>query len=162
MNEEENNIVYESLLKILQDQGLEWVSEQVEEQVRLGKTIDKEVETLKEPRRSSQMSMFVSEYEHRYTRGPKAKFPVRVKYEPGERLNLLISAIKEAVVNTSEMEIHLFKSLDEEETYSSIDFAPEEGGEIISITRKSAHERHQNCMRLLELLMTLGGEINDE
>lgn len=63
MNDRECNETYRLLVDILTQRGLDWVVEQVEEQIRLGKTLEKEVDTLQVSRKrfSEQPSLFTVE-----------------------------------------------------------------------------------------------------
>lgn len=54
-------------------------------------------------------------YRSRLKKGPRATFPVTVEYQPSEQLELLIDAVKQAVVNTANMEHELVNFLEKDE-----------------------------------------------
>lgn len=80
MNEQECNQIYEQLAKMLDENGLGWVTAQVAEQISIGKTIQREIETLKEVRDTG-LFLF-DDYSSRLKKGPKATFAVTVEYKP--------------------------------------------------------------------------------
>src|SRR5688500_10202966 len=146
MNNSECNEVYQLLTDMINQLGLGWISAQVQEQLQLGKTIQREIETLKE----SDLKMFQltgDEYRSQLKKGPKAIFPVTVNYEPSERLLLLIDAIEQAIVNTAEMEHHLFKCFDwqKENLEGRIEFHSEDPNiQSKSIDKITAERRLEN------------------
>lgn len=161
MNEQECIHAFERLIKILNDNGLGWVAEQVNEQIRIGKTIQREIETLKE---GKGMPLFatVDDYSSKLTRGPKATFPVTVEYQPSERLELLINAVRQAIVDTADMEHHLVSFTEKnDETPKKIQFYIDEpNSEPKSISAETIRLRHKNAKRLNELLASLQKEIS--
>jgi hypothetical protein len=107
MNNLENNQVYHQLQQKLLEMNLNWVVNQVAEQVLLGKPAEKEIETLKESssRSGQQLFDFSPEvYRSRLQKGPRATFPVTEEYKANEKLMLLIDAIEQVVICTAEME----------------------------------------------------------
>ncbi len=159
MNEQECMRMYEQLVKMLDEKGLEWVTAQVAEQIRIGKTIQREIETLKEVRDTGFFT--VDDYPSRLKRGPKATFAVTVDYEPSERLELLIDAIKQAVVNTADMEHHLIEFCErDEKSPKKIEFRNDEPrNEPKPINRQAIAVRLDSAKKLGELLEALRKEI---
>jgi len=159
MNSQECTQTYEILAKMLVEIGLEWVTNQVSEQIRNGKTIQREIETFKDVR---EVKVFDADsYPSQLRKGPKATFPVTVDYEPPELLGLLIDAIEQTVVNTADMERHLVEFLEREgKGPQEIHFIAEEAGsEPKSINKEKSISRVGRTDELKDLLETLRKEI---
>ena len=162
MDGKEFNEVYDFLVDTLKQKGLRWVATQVTEQVKLGKTVEKEIETFKEFRdKSIEQIDYLSEIPLK--KGPKATFPITEEYSQKEKLILLIDAIEQAVVNTSEMEYHIVDFLENEQVnLHGIEFyLGEAGEESHKITKPIATTRRQNGNRLKELLVKLRKEVEE-
>ncbi len=102
MNELDYQEAYDTLVEILNNNGLGWVASQVDEHIRIGKTIQKEIETLKEDRYPQLFSDDV--YQSRFRKGARDTFPVVEEYQPRERLELLVDAIEKVVLDTAQIE----------------------------------------------------------
>lgn len=153
MNDQECTQVYEQLISILNQNKLGWVAAQVEEQVRLGKTVKKEIETLKESH--GEFELFTTdEYPRSFKKGPKATFPITVEYQPSERLKLLLDAIEHVAINTADMEHHFVNYFGSEmDNWLGVTFQPEEIDVApISIDKQTVISRLENAKRLKELL----------
>lgn len=160
MTTEECNIVYDTLIDILNKSGVGWIVSQVEEQLRIGKTVEKEITTLTEGR-GRNMLLGVEGYRERLRSGPKATFPVTIEYEAKERLSLLIDAIEQTVVDTAEMEGHILNFFGEEfPALQGVEFYPDEVvRESISINRQSTALRQVHGLKLKQLLEDLRKEL---
>jgi hypothetical protein len=160
MTAEECNIVYDTLVSTLDISGLQWIVSQVEEQLRLGKTVEKEIRTLTEGRSRDTLQGF-EEYREHLRSGPKATFPITIEYEPKEKLSLLIEAIEQAVIDTAEMENHIIEFFGKDLlSLESVAFYPDEGDkETVSINRQSAASRHVHGANLKQLFEILRKEI---
>lgn len=159
MNDQECNQTYEALSDILKQYGLEWVTTQVTQQILLGKTIEQEIETLKEDREAR---MFASQdYSSRLKRGPKATFPVPIEYKPSERLELLIDAVQRSVISTTDMEHHLVEFFESQSNnWQGIQFSGDEpGSEPKPLDRVMVSSRVDGSRKLKELLEALRREI---
>jgi hypothetical protein len=157
MDNRECDEMYERLTSMLNQVGMGWITAQVTDQVRLGKTIEREIETLKEGRERD-LSLFadIDDYPTRFKKGPKATFPVTEEYRPSERLLLLIDALERAVVHTAEMESHLFEYFGEMTDLGEIQFYFEEMDvPPISLERRKVIARFKNSEVLKGLLDTL-------
>lgn len=159
MNENECTQIYEQLIKMVNEKWLGWVTVQVAEQIKIGKIVHREIETLKEDR---VMGLFtIDEYRSRLKRGPKATFAVTEEYKPSERLELLIDAIKEVIVNTADMEHHLVEFYEKDEkSPKKIEFRNDElTNEAKYINKQAIAERYEHAKQLGELLEALHKEI---
>ena len=149
-------------MRILTENKLSWISNQVAEQIRIGKTVEKEIATFKESRRT--LLLFEErDYRIQYKKGTKATFPVTEEYSPSERLLLLIDAIEQAIVNTAEMESHLIEYFGEQldNDWQGIRFYSEEqDSQSVVIDRKTSSSRLQNSQHLKQLLGSLRKEID--
>lgn len=162
MEDEECNRVAERLLDALRRVGLEWVVDQINEEVRLGRTVEREVETFKGGRATVHFAEIGSaEYSSQFRRGPKATFPVTEEYRPPERLRLVLGAIEQAVVNATDMEHGVFAHLgDAPRTSGLIAFLPEEGeAQGIRIEPRQSTSRLEASRKLRELIDALRREI---
>lgn len=159
MNKQECTQAYEQLISILKQNKLSWVTAQVEEQVRLGKTEKKEIETLKDNQGKFQFT--ANEYPLSFKKGPKATFPVTVDYQPSERLKLLLDAIEHVAINTADMEHHFVNYFGSEmDNWLGVTFQPDElDGAPISIDKLTVISRLENAKRLQELINSLRIEI---
>lgn len=161
MNEQRLIHTFARLRKILSDNGLGWVTEQVDEQIRIGKTIQREIETLKE---GKGMPLFttIDDYSSKLTKGPKATFPVTVEYQPSERLMLLINAVRQSIIDTADMEYHLvnFSEKVNETPKKYLFYADEPNSEPKLISTDTIRLRYENSKRLTELLNSLQQEIS--
>jgi hypothetical protein len=156
MEERDCVAAYERLLSALRQNHLGWVADQVIQEVRLGKTAQKQVDTLRESRRGGvSSSSDMRSYPKQLEKGPRATFPVTEAYTSAERLALVLDAIEQAVINTAEMETELFKHLRAESgAFETIAFSPEEGesGQIRLV--------HQDSLRKHEAVETLRGQLD--
>jgi hypothetical protein len=103
MNNEEATQTSEKLKKILRDQGLGWVCDEVVEEIRLGKITEKQVDTFKEVPREDRRYGLLSPSIH-IEKGPKATLTTIDKFTPQEQLTILVSAVERAVVETVDLE----------------------------------------------------------
>jgi hypothetical protein len=160
MNEQESVHIFQRLTSMLDENGMGWVTQQVLEQIRIGKTIQREIETLKEGR-SAPLFSTIDDYSSKLTRGPKVTFPVTIAYQPYEQLELLINAIKRAIVDTAEMEQHLmsFVQKQDEAPKRILFYADEPNSEPKPISADENEARYQPSKRLNELLESLRKEI---
>jgi plasmid stabilization system protein ParE len=159
MNDRECTQAYKQLGGILDEIALGWVIAQVSAQVKIGKAVQREIETLRENRGGGLLA--IDEHGARLKKGPRATFAVTVEYTPSERLELLIDAIKQAVVSTAQMEDHLVGFCERDQgTPKRIEFRSEEPeGEHRIINRQTVAARLVQANKLNELLEALRKEI---
>lgn len=162
MNDAECIEVYDHLVRILNENELSWISTQVAEQIRLGKTVEKEIATFKESH--GEPPLFGADNYHiQYKKGPKVTFPVTEEYEPQERLLLLIDAIEQTIVNTAEMESHVIGYFGEQlgENWEGIRFYSEDqDSQFIVIDRRTSSSRLHASQQLKQILDTIRKEIS--
>lgn len=158
MNELEYQETYDFLAKILKDNGMDWVATQVAEHVRNGKTIQKEINTLKEDRYYQWVSNELQP--SRFRKGERDTFPVVEEYEPRERLILLINAIQSVVVDTIWIENEVLEYIDENwGNQEGIEFVSDEPGtEPRRLTTEALKSRVECGQNLEDLLNTIRKE----
>jgi len=157
MTEQENRRVYETLLTTLSENSLVWVIQQVEEQVRLGKVIEREIETFTDVKGHNSVG------NSRFKKGPKVKLPVTIAYSYKEKLEILIEAIKCALIDTADMEDHLIHYLGREvSNVGEIRFYDDDAEQVAQIVNHGlVSMRSQDVDKLKKLLELLRKEINN-
>jgi hypothetical protein len=148
---------YDALRSALSTNNLQWVADQVSEEIRQGKTILKEVETLREG-----PSLTIDDARtSRLQRGPRATLPVTVEYDACEQLGLLIDAIERAVVDTASMEAHLSEYFGSHETaWNGIEFDDgQPGTSAVRLDKQRALSRNGHASRLKEALAAVKREL---
>jgi len=161
MNELDYQEAYHTLETALKSNGLEWVTVQVAEHIRMGKTIQREIDTLTE---DQAMNRYLSnEFQYQFRKGPRATFPAVVNYEPHERLELLINAIEMVVIDTAQIESEVIADFKSKwNNHLGIQFfADEPGLEPRSLTSEISKSRLENSSRLRELLDLLKKEVRE-
>ena len=108
MDDRDLQEIYRLLEEILSNRGLNWVNEQVIEQIRLGKTVQREIVTLKQ---DGPLWYIADEDRFEYKKGPKETFITMENYTPIESLELLLNAIEMVVIDTAENESEMLTSL---------------------------------------------------
>lgn len=163
MNDSEIKETYNFLTSVLKNNGLEWVTTQVSEQIRIGKTVEKEIETLKEVNVipvTYQSENFIRPLK----KGPKEMFPVSVKFTPAEQLELLIDAIEISIIETAYMEnavVHYFENT--WQNPQGILFIPDEpGSKPTPLNSETSKIRLSNTSKLKELLDSLRKEVKNK
>jgi hypothetical protein len=102
LNDGEAREVFVGLDRLLREAGLDWVCDQVQDEIRLGKLERKEVETVKE-------LFLIDETKQPSLRKPmgkgrKERLMTVGEFSPQERLRMLVDAMQRAVVDTGDIE----------------------------------------------------------
>ena len=158
MNEQDCLTAYGSLVSILSENGWVWIISQVEEQIRLGKTIEREIDTLKEVRETGSQ---LTPYYPRLKKGPRAKFPVTEPYSPHERLKIIIDAIERAVLDSAAMENQLgaFMEVNADDIHEIQFYDDESDYKRQSIETQRSEMRVREAAHLKKLLDALRSEL---
>ncbi len=96
--------VYEELLQILRDQNLNWVVEEIQQQVLIGRTDMKKVQAVVEleDSRRHQLTLYnLADNDERS--GRSAEYITSIQYSPEEKLHLLIDSIEQVTVNLTDI-----------------------------------------------------------
>jgi hypothetical protein len=152
LSDEDAELAYNQLAESLQANRLSWVVQQVDDEIRFGKTEERELETFKEVP-SEQLVMGYFPESRQLRRGPKAKFAIVRQFTSQEKLKLLTHAIERAVVDTAEMELYVSK------LFSSPMTAPAEDISEEAIERSA---RAANEMVVAESVRLVHAEQADE
>ena len=136
MDNNERKEVFGSLVAILRQNRLDWIVDQVTEQIHIGRTVFKEVDTLKRPK-GTEVASFSLDSDAvipDLRRGPKAQFPTTVEYNDKEKLTLLLDGIVQAI-NALEMESKVFEEIAVRRLrgLSEISFYSEESGATATV-----------------------------
>ena len=110
MDQKESVELFERLSSVLQRNGLGWIVTQVNEQIHIGKTISKEVETIRRGGETQELIFDTVRAPQNIRKGPKAQFSATIDYDEKEKLILLIDGIIEAT-NAFEMQSEFLKEM---------------------------------------------------
>lgn len=161
MGADESIEIYNKLISALRENKLDWIIDQVTEHIRLGKTVEKEIETLKEDPSEKMVVYTFGDHVPKFKKGPRATFPVTENYTPQEQLLLLIDAIEQALVNTNEMERNFVEFFEGDVGgWRQVDFYSEESDSVIvSVNKESIQAPFQHAERLRDLFVQLRSEV---
>ena len=110
MDQKESVELFERLSEILQRNGLGWIVTQVNDQIHIGKTISKEVETIRRGGETQELIFDTGRVAQNVRKGPKAQFSATIDYDEKEKLILLIDGIVQAT-NGIEMQNEFLKEM---------------------------------------------------
>jgi hypothetical protein len=99
MPDDECNRTFDTLKEAVTREGLGWVSNQVDEEIRFGRTVTKTVSS----RPDNREDLVVQGLEEK-TRQAKVRVSATTPYSPQEKLSILISALENVCVETDEMQ----------------------------------------------------------
>jgi hypothetical protein len=151
---------YEFLLAALRKNGLDWVVLQVQEEVRSGRTVTKEVAPLEE----SPTPDFLDGKPrgNRGRKGKRQRLEATEDYSSRERVQLALSALEAAVVQTSELEEYLLSHLGNQSEQITIRFEPDELDEAHAFSLASRSPQRTAAINDLRALVAkLRNEINN-
>lgn len=162
-----NNIhletIYRALEQILLENNLQWVIEQVKEHFRIGKTIEKEITTIKYARNTTKGELLfdVPDSKTELHKGPKATFPITIDYNYEEKVLLLIDAIESVILSTAQMENYLANYLEEEKgtIIENIEYYSEIENRKYSRSKNEMRTRYESSFPLKHILDDLRKEI---
>lgn len=163
MNDNDYIQLYDLLLDVLRGRGLIWITDQVFEEIRLGKTEITEVELFEGSSvQSAVQSVFSDMGTHRIKsrRSKKEAFLKTREYTSKERLLILIDAIEHAVVNTSLMVHETVEYFGEEHRIQAITFYSEEDQTFKTFTKSDGDQRLSSSLHLKTLLGQLRRQIS--
>ncbi len=171
MNNEEALFIYNDLIKYLKTNNLNWIAEQVEEEIALGHI---ETKKLNVPKKSSYDANenFINSYfsfidEDSIIKSPpniskksNAIFVVSTPYSEHEKLKLLIDSIEIGVAGLSEIISATLEFIQSETQQSHLMFEPEADiKRSYEITADEAKSAYNNSRKLIPLLNMLRKEL---
>src|SRR6266496_2318183 len=110
MDDTERKEAFDLVVSMLNQNGLSWIVEHVNEQIHNGKTEFVEVETVKRREDTDIVNYDPGRPTPSLRRGPKARFPTTVDYDDKEKLGLLLDGIMQAT-NVLEMESNALQQI---------------------------------------------------
>jgi len=154
VTEQECDQVYGQLIAIMEQAHLGWVVVQLQEQIRFGVPVEREVST---PKHSvlTQDSGFTGRPKKRRRRQSTITFISTRPFTSRERFLLLIEAVKQAVVNTGEMEQVFLQDFAKQVDgrVDAVEFRPEETAAArASLTPQDSSTRAGHVASLSRLL----------
>ena len=161
MDDEDYNDIFSALSDVLREKEMLWVLDQVNEQIRLGKTESKEIASQEDDRRQSPLPGIGTM--QRMPRGrarKKEEFLVTTEYTAKEKLLLLIDAIEQAVVNTSKMVHDTLEFTHEEFNIDEITFYSEENQQSKTFSSDEFAVKDRQVAHLKDLLEKLRNQVN--
>ncbi len=155
LSDQEALTTFETIRDTLRSMGLDWVVQQVESTIALGKPRRRRLQ--KEDVRE-QVWPIVSPKDATKSRGRPAEFIVAEEYLPRERLVLLADAIRAAVVQPAQFAASVLSSIPEQMATSGVAFRPElESSEGFVVSPAEVLARSEAVQRLSSLLDELTG-----
>ena len=153
MTEQESLQIYEALSEYVREHRLDWILEQVTEQIRFGVEEKKSV-------RVGLDEVWAADVEEPRSRRSKVLFAATRPYLEREKLKLLIDAVQQAVVNTTEMEASFREALQRlDGPRNGILVREELNPKLIEIDGDSQAPRHAEARLLGKLLNELREEV---
>jgi hypothetical protein len=144
---------FDKLITILDERKLTWVTEQVQEQIRVGKPLMRRVKELKPTRQVSPRDTRLFDDEA-LRPGREVQFRATEAYTASEQLQLLLSAIEQAVVQTAAIE----KAVSDQ--FPGLTFLSEEEDVRIAITQHDLESRSEALQRLQKSLNELSAVLD--
>lgn len=151
MTDEKCLQLYNEFVQLLREHRFDWVVEEVEGQLRLGKTAEERIVVSEEFALESSPEADAPPARGRPAR---TRFLKRVDYTARERLLLIIGAVEHAVLDVGEIGLHLLESFQKLGIEARpISFVPDgERGEAKPFLASTLRER-QPAIRELRLLL---------
>lgn len=129
---------FNQIKNLLSERKLNWLIEQVQEQIETGKLVVEKQTTLKEIYQDRSMEPIFEAIEYRS--GPPADYTVREDYTPKEKVELILKALQRATVDPVFMERDLNQLL--EDKISLVSFTnPNEDEELRSTEIKLTRDQ---------------------
>ncbi len=162
MNNEECQEVFNQLADFLGQQRVGWIVEQVDEEISLGKVVQKQIkENRSKGDNLREVSYALIEPVNGISQSQKTSLVQQTEeYTSGERLRILISAIKKSITDAGDMERDITSFLAESGQAASVDFADETRNRTgYVITSDLSSDKRPAQERLISLLNSLEAEI---
>jgi hypothetical protein len=172
MNADDATSVYYQLLDILRQSEMNWIIDQVNEVLLLGKPQAKKVKPFREQFTRGQRTEVLYPQPDMLTTlgqpvptGPATELTATLAYTPQERLILLIDAIEQAVTESAVMEQRAVQTLEEigsNQQIRGITFVSEqENGESRFVSQREIRSRTSAASQLQQLLVQIREEVRD-
>lgn len=146
---------FDKLITILNEKKLTWVTDQVQEQIRVGKPMVRRVKELKPTRQVSLRDSRLFDDEA-LRPGREVQFRATEAYTASEQLQLLLSAIQQAVIYTAAIEKAVSERL------PGLTFVSEQEDVRIAITQHHLESRSEGLERLQKSLNELSAVLESD
>jgi hypothetical protein len=142
---------YDDLVSVLRQHGLDWVVDQVLETIRRGDPDEVEVAVLGDAVMSPDQPTLFGRATHKSKRGSRERLQRIREFGPCERLCLLATAVRRAIIEVNAIEVAVFEALESipGTKIASIGFVDEMTG--ITTHRLSGDEPRQRRAELQQL-----------
>jgi hypothetical protein len=157
MNAEDAIGNFERLAQILRESSLAWIVSQVEDDIRTGRTEQKDAPVPSDPRRGRAETRASDAP----SRARQEEFTALRDYTPVERLELLIDATERAVRGSAELESALLRLGPFRETVEIVLAREGDAGGVRSLNANAGTERLNAMQRLGKALGALRAEARD-
>ena len=157
MTDEECNEAFETLKQAITDASLEWVTNQVDEEIRFGRTITKTVSSRPDTPEELAVPGLLEK-----TRQSKVRVSATRPYSPQEKLKILVSGLENVAVETDEMQsaVRTYLTAHVKEWGEVRLLRTDEAGrEPLTIASQSDGSRARAVQSLKKLIETLRGMI---
>ena len=150
---------YEALVRELEKLGFDWVVNQVQEQIRSGKLVEKVVAPFS-GRRVGREEVYEIEFEPYERQRSRTKLVATDAYSPSERLELVVAAIEFVVVHMARLEQELQKLLADDHDLNGIRFEPDDLDDSMGFEVEVDQERLRFVETLRSALEDVKRELN--
>ena len=153
LSEEEAKRTYTYLSDAAQEFGLDWVLDQVDEKIALGKTAVRKVPTKVDEQLDTGDLWGRSVEDHREERGALARYVVAEEYSSTERLEVLIDALLLAVPAAHHVARETLAGLGEFGTVEALAFVADMPGREPKMMRTKDLESRRRAVTRVEVLL---------
>jgi hypothetical protein len=164
MNEDESREWRNRLGEVLTEYNLQWVLEQVEQHIRLGRTSEEEIQTFSErrtrPTGGTGSDVPTLSPTPAYSPGRKARFVASRDFTANEILEIIIDAVERGIADTAEMQAEMLKQFEHRGIqYEVVLVRDEPVSKRTVVAPNDAVSRAASASRLRDLLRELRAEI---
>ena len=126
MNAEE---IYEDILKILRKENLGWVADEIQQQILIGRSDSRKIQTVTESDSSNQTQLnLIDTHELGERVGRNVEYTAILQYTSKEKLLLLINALEQVTINLTDIKKSAWNLLSVHGNIRTIDFVDSQTG----------------------------------
>ena len=146
---------------LLRDSNLEWVMNQVDADVRVGKLVEKPIREISARHTERSVAFELVEAPDPQRRGRSGSIRQRVEYSNRERLQMIIEAIEHAILHTADLEEATPKLMNNTKSSLQIAFEPDGSNERpFRVDQADINSRWQFRNHLQQALNQLKAQID--
>jgi hypothetical protein len=165
MAEQEANEAYEILLGWLRNSDLNWVAEQIENEIALGKIRSERISVEKvetRPLQTFSIQMAADHDSKKQAGRSSAEFLARVEYDPFEKFEIAAGAVEAVVSGAIKIQKALVTLLSPSSAAITINFVPGETGDsAYSVQMEELENREQHASLLDNYFVMLRKDVRD-